>query len=108
MVIYLPMSATLPVMIGALIGWWYNRRAAKTRDAGRAQHLGVLVASGMIVGESLFGVLLAGLIVGLNNDAPLALVTGDFAPATMIGIASFGLLIVLLYGWMLRQGATAR
>jgi hypothetical protein len=26
----------------------------------------------------------------------------------MIGIASFVLLIVLLYGWMLRQGATAR
>jgi putative OPT family oligopeptide transporter len=106
--IYLPMSATLPVMIGAVIGWWYNKRAATLPDPARAQHLGVLVASGMIVGESLFGVLLAGLIVGLNDDAPLALVTGDFAPATMIGIASFVLLIVLLYGWMLRQGATAR
>jgi putative OPT family oligopeptide transporter len=106
--IYLPMSATLPVMIGAVIGWWYNRRAAATPGPERAQHLGVLVASGMIVGESLFGVLLAGLIVGLNNDAPLALVAGNFAPATMIGIASFVLLIVLLYGWMLRQGATAR
>src|SRR5258705_3324140 len=106
--IYLPMSATLPVMIGALIGWWYNRRAAQTPDPARAQHLGVLVASGMIVGESLFGVLLAGLIVGLNNDAPLALVAGNFAPATMVGIASFVLLIVLLYGWMLRQGAAAR
>jgi len=106
--IYLPMSATLPVMIGALIGWWYNKRAARASDPARAQHLGVLVASGMIVGESLFGVLLAGLIVGLNNDAPLALVAGNFAPATMIGIASFVLLIVLLYGWMLRQGAAAR
>jgi putative OPT family oligopeptide transporter len=106
--IYLPMSATLPVMIGAVIGWWYNRRTATLPDPARAQHLGVLVASGMIVGESLFGVLLAGLIVGLNNDAPLGLVTGDFAPATMIGIASFVLLIVLLYGWMLRQGAAAR
>jgi len=106
--IYLPMSATLPVMIGALIGWWYNRRAARTPDPERARHLGVLVASGMIVGESLFGVLLAGLIVGLNNDAPLALVAGNFAPATMVGIASFVLLIVLLYGWMLRQGAAAR
>jgi hypothetical protein len=106
--IYLPMSATLPVMIGAVIGWWYNKRAATLPDPARAQHLGVLVASGMIVGESLFGVLLAGLIVGLNNDAPLALVTEDFAPATMIGIASFVLLIVLLYGWMLRQGAAAR
>lgn len=106
--IYLPMSATLPVMIGALIGWWYNKRAATLPDPARARHLGVLVASGMIVGESLFGVLLAGLIVSLNNDAPLALVAGNFAPATMVGIASFVLLIVLLYGWMLRQGAAAR
>ena len=72
--IYLPMSATLPVMIGALIGWWYNRRTERSPDPARAQHLGVLVASGMIVGESLFGVLLAGLIVGLNSDAPLAIV----------------------------------
>jgi len=105
--IYLPMSATLPVMIGALIGWWYNRRTALSPDPARAQHLGVLVASGMIVGESLFGVLLAGLIVALNNDAPLALVAGDFAPANAVGVLFYVGLIVLLYGWMLRRGAAA-
>src|SRR6185312_6744232 len=103
--IYLPMSATLPVMIGALIGWRYNRYAVRTRDPARAQHLGVLVASGMIVGESLFGVLLAGLIVALNNDAPLAMVAANFAPANLIGVVSFLALIALLYGWMLRQAA---
>ena len=57
----------------------------------------------MIVGESLFGVLNAGLIVALSSDAPLALVPGDFAPATLIGAASFVALIVWLYGWMLRR-----
>ena len=102
--IYLPMSATLPVTIGALIGWWYNWRAAQGPDATRAQHLGVLVASGMIVGESLFSVLLAGLIVALNSDAPLAIVTGEFAPATFAGVAGFVAIIVLVYGWMLRRG----
>jgi putative OPT family oligopeptide transporter len=106
--IYLPMSATLPVMIGALIGWWYNRRTEGSPDPARAQHLGVLVASGMIVGESLFGVLLAGLIVGLNSDAPLAIVAGDFGPAAIIGIGSYIALIVMLYGWMLRKGALAQ
>jgi putative OPT family oligopeptide transporter len=106
--IYLPMSATLPVMIGALIGWRYNAAAARSPDPARAQHLGVLVASGMIVGESLFGVLLAGLIVALNNDAPLAVVAGNFAAANIIGIASFVALVALLYGWMLRRGAVAR
>jgi putative OPT family oligopeptide transporter len=106
--IYLPMSATLPVMIGSLIGWWYNKRVARGPDPARAEHLGVLVASGMIVGESLFGVLLAGLIVGLSNDAPLALVGGDFAPATLIGFLAFAGLIVVLYGWMLRRAGLAR
>jgi putative OPT family oligopeptide transporter len=106
--IYLPMSATLPVMIGALIGWWYNRRVAKGPGPQRAQHLGVLVASGMIVGESLFGVVLAGLIVGLNSDAPLALVAGDFAPADAVGTLAFIALIVFLYGWMLRGARLAR
>jgi putative OPT family oligopeptide transporter len=101
--IYLPMSATLPVMVGALIGWQYNRRVGSGPDPARAQHLGVLVASGMIVGESLFGVLLAGTIVGLNNDAPFALVGGDFALATTVGLLSFLALVVLLYGWMMRR-----
>jgi len=106
--IYLPMSATLPVMIGALIGWWYNRRVAKGPDPERARHLGVLVASGMIVGESLFGVLLAALIVGLNSDAPLALAAADFQPANVVGALAYIALIVLLYGWMLRRTAPVR
>lgn len=105
--IYLPMSATLPVMLGALIGWWFNRRAERTADPGRTQHLGVLVASGMIVGESLFGVLLAGLIVALGTDAPLALIGPDFAGAEPIGFAAFAALIGLLYGWMLRRGTAS-
>jgi putative OPT family oligopeptide transporter len=104
--IYLPMAATLPVMIGALIGWWYNRRVAKGPDPERARHLGVLVASGMIVGESLFGVLLAALIVGLNSDAPLALAAADFQPANVVGALAYVSLIILLYGWMLRRTAS--
>ena len=106
--IYLPMSATLAVMIGALIGWWYNNRVAHVRDAKRMQHLGVLVASGMIVGESLFGVLIAGLIVTLGTDAPLGLVGADFAGGNIIGFLAFAALILFLYGWMLRRGVAAQ
>ena len=101
--IYLPMSATLPVVIGAVIGHWYDRRAARTKNPAHAKRLGVLVASGMIVGESLFGVLLAGLIVALSTDAPLGLVPADFAPANLLGLAAFTLLIAVLYGWMMRR-----
>ena len=67
----------LPVVIGAVIGHWYDGRVARRKDLEYRKRLGVLVASGMIVGESLFGVLLAGLIV---IHVPLALVPDDFAP----------------------------
>ncbi len=102
--IYLPMSATFGVIVGAIISHWYNGRVKNSRSADRLERLGVLVASGMIVGESLFGVLNSGLIVATRNEAPLALVPADFAPANLIGIAAFVGAIVWLYGWMLGKG----
>jgi putative OPT family oligopeptide transporter len=101
--IYLPMSATFAVVVGAVISHWYNARVKGSRSAARLERLGVLVASGLIVGESLFGVLTSGLIVATRNEAPLALVAGDFGPATAIGVAAFVGLIVLLYRWMLSR-----
>ena len=100
--IYLPMEATLPVVVGAIIGWVYNRSARSER----AERLGVLVASGMIVGESLFGVLNAGLIVAFSKDAPLAVVGHSF-PATAMAVIGFAGLIVLLYGWLLKRARAA-
>ena len=105
--IYLPMSATFAVVVGAVVGHWYNGRAARTRAPERAERLGVLVASGMIVGESLFGVLNAGLIVAMSNDAPIALVAADFAPANILGVVAFVGLIAGIYRWMLNRAAAA-
>jgi putative OPT family oligopeptide transporter len=101
--IYLPMSATLATSLGAFIGHWYNERAKRAKDPAHAERMGVLVASGMIVGESLFGVVLAGLIVGLSKDAPLAIVPDSFAPAPLIGVITFVGFIVALYGWLLAR-----
>ena len=105
--IYLPMSATLPVVIGAVIGHWYDRRALRHANPEHAKRLGVLVASGMIVGESLFGVLIAGLIVAFSTDAPLALVPADFALANRVGVFAFVALIAVLYSWMIRRSSKA-
>ncbi|HEX6059500.1 MAG TPA: oligopeptide transporter, OPT family [Gemmatimonadaceae bacterium] len=101
--IYLPMSATFAVIVGAVLSHWYDGRVRTTRDPERAKRLGTLVASGLIVGESLWGVLNAGLIVGLGNDAPIALLPGDFAPAPWLGVLGFAGAVVWLYGWMLRR-----
>lgn len=104
--IYLPMSATFAVVLGAVTGYWYNRRTRQSPAPERAERLGTLVASGLIVGESLFGVLNAGLIVAFSNEAPLALVAASFAPAKVLGLLAFAALVVWLYGWMLRKVET--
>jgi putative OPT family oligopeptide transporter len=96
--IYLPASTTAPVVVGAVLGWWYNRWAATRSQADRARQLGILVASGMIVGESLFGVLLAALIVFSGNATPLGLVGDSFAPIGMVaGVVVFALVLVGLF-----------
>ena len=101
--IYLPMSATFAVVVGAVLSYWYGRRIQSSPNPERADRLGTLVASGLIVGESLWGVINAGLIVGLSNDAPIGLVADDFALGPWLGGLLFIGTIVLLYGWMLQR-----
>jgi putative OPT family oligopeptide transporter len=105
--IYLPMSATFAVIVGSIVGHWYNERVKGRPEADRLERVGVLVASGLIVGESLFGVLNSGLIVATNKEAPLALVPADFVAGRGLGVLAFVALIVLLYRWMLGRGRAA-
>ena len=106
--IYLPMSATFAVVVGAILSHWYDGRARTMPNPGRSERLGTLVASGLIVGESLWGVINAGLIVAFTKDAPIALVPENFAPAPWLGILGFIAVVVWLYGWMLRRSRIAR
>jgi putative OPT family oligopeptide transporter len=101
--IYLPMSATFAVVVGAVISHWYDGKVKNSRNPARAERLGTLVASGLIVGESLWGVLNAGLIVSLNSDAPIGLVPDTFALAPALGVIGFAGSIVWLYRWMLAR-----
>ena len=101
--IYLPMSTTLMIVVGAVVGWTYERRADRTANPGRTKQLGVLLASGMIVGESLLGVILAAVVVFSGKDAPLAIVGAGFANAAVwIGGIAFIASMVALYSWVNR------
>ena len=106
--IYLPMSATFAVVVGAVLSYWYDRRTRHSKNPERAERLGTLVASGLIVGESLWGVLNAGLIVGLSSEAPIGIVPEDFVLGPWLGPILFVATIALLYGWMLRRASEAR
>jgi putative OPT family oligopeptide transporter len=90
--IYLPPTVGVTLALGAIMGWAIDRRLARRPDAEQARRRGVLLASGLIVGESLVGVAMAAIIGGTGRPEPLALVGEGFAPvAAWAGLAVFGL-----------------
>jgi len=98
--IYLPASTTAGAVIGAIVGYAYNRWVAGKPFGDVARRLGVLVASGFIVGESLAGVLLAGVIVATGSQTPFAIVGDSFATASnWLGALAFIAFVCATYRW---------
>jgi len=114
---YIPPGTISIVIIGAVAGHLYERhadlRAANPGQAALVRRLGVILASGLIVGESLVNVVLAGLTAAAktgflavrDSDWPLALVGSAFAPWGMVlaVLVIFGA-VLWLYRWAARMG----
>ena len=104
--IYLPMGMTLLIPVGAAIGWAYDRWSDRQSNPEFAKRMGVLTATGLVVGESLFGVLFAGVVGATRNDTPFRIVGDGFAGVAMIAApVVFIALIVQLYRYT-RRAAT--
>ncbi len=92
------MGATLPVVIGSVAGHLYDKWADRTARPEFAKRLGVLTATGMSVGERLFGVIYAGIVVASGKGNPFDLVGDGFETAALIaGVVIFLGLVALLY-----------
>jgi uncharacterized oligopeptide transporter (OPT) family protein len=103
---YLPAAVTTMLVVGAICGWFYDKAIKTTRFADVGRRMGVLLASGLIVGESLFLVMTAGVIVSTGNDAPFAMLPeGSTWPAMPAGIVAFAVLTLMLYGWVRGRSA---
>jgi putative OPT family oligopeptide transporter len=104
---YLPMSLTLLIPIGALLGRIYDRWAERQGDNVEfKKRLGVLMATGLIVGESMFGVVFAGIVAASGSDSPLAVVGDGFETASIvIGVVLFVAAVLALYQWIRRAAA---
>ena len=98
--IYLPPSVNMPIFIGAFLFWWIQRQVKKSTHADKEQRLkqveqrGTLIAAGLIVGESLMGVVIAFIIVSSTSqggsDAPLAIQLSNWDHmANVLGLAVF-------------------
>ena len=101
--IYLPMSTTILVIVGAIGGAFFDARADRRPNGAALKQLSILVASGLIVGEGLMGVILAGVVVASGKSAPIALVGDTFLPTSeWLGVGVLALLILALYAMIFR------
>jgi putative OPT family oligopeptide transporter len=104
--IYLPSAVTSPVVVGAIAGYFFEKAMRNKKHGEAASRLGVLVMSGFIVGESLFNVALAGLIVLTNKGEPLAIANSMSEATTMlIALAVAGAVVVGLYRWSAKSAS---
>ena len=102
--IYLPPTLEVPLIVGSFISYFVGRylvARAKMRagelaeyDIEQSNRRGVLFASGLIVGESLIGVIIAVIIVLSvttgGGESPLELVGPDFErTAQWLGLLAF-------------------
>lgn len=99
--IYLPPSINTPVIIGAFLAWFitrhianYAKRTGNKAVVAKAERFGTLFSAGLIVGESLMGVVLAFVIAASvssgGSEAPLALNLENWeGTAEVLGLAIF-------------------
>lgn len=95
---YLPLQTTFAIFVGGAIRWVVNRRAAARNynDAQRTrvENTGVLVASGLIAGEALMGLLIAAVVFFRGSFWQLAW-TPPGLLAVLVGLVIAGYLILV-------------
>jgi putative OPT family oligopeptide transporter len=68
--VYLPVSTMATVFAGGILRWALDRRTASEEEAIQRRERGVLFASGLVGGEGILGVLVAGVVFWLSMRAP--------------------------------------
>lgn len=94
---YLPFSSTAAIFVGGIIKWLIDRQVGRKQfsDAQKtkAENTGVLLASGLIAGESLMAVILAFVVLGLNvSGSSFSLTNLSPGSTAWLGLVIFGLL----------------
>ncbi len=100
--IYLPLGLSVPIFIGGILAWLVKRRSTELDEEQwtRREGLGLLVASGLITGEALMGVLVA-LLAGAGVALPLMTGVGV---APTLGLLGLGAVIIYQYRAPLAAG----
>ncbi len=94
--LYLPFELDSSIFVGGVVAWLLERGFSKINDASKiekASNAGLLIASGLITGEALMGILIALFAtMGLNmavSDEPIG--------GSILGLVLLGGILVYLY-----------
>ena len=99
--IYLPPAITLPLFIGSFISYCVYRSLQDHSLKPATERRGTLFASGLIVGDSIFGILLAVIITITGSQTPLNLASVSFQPiAKILGILVFLAIVYYFYSYV--------
>ena len=92
---YLPLGTTFAIFVGGVIRWitdkLRDRRDFNDAQKARVDNAGVLTASGMIAGEALCGLVIAGL-VGSDHDVTLF----KWTPPFLLALAALAILAIVM------------
>ncbi|HEV3277536.1 MAG TPA: oligopeptide transporter, OPT family [Terriglobia bacterium] len=92
---YLPLGTTFAIFCGGVIRWvtdkLRDRRGLNEAQKARVDNAGVLTASGLIAGEALCGLVIAGL-VGSGHDVTLV----KWAPPFLAALVALAVLITVM------------
>jgi putative OPT family oligopeptide transporter len=102
--IYLPLEADLLIPVGAVLGWFYNRWAMQSKSPAFAERMGVLMATGLIVGESLMGVVYAAAVAGAEkagsaDSANVLALIEPYSSVMIVSLVVFAGALAALYFW---------
>ncbi|PYD72276.1 OPT family oligopeptide transporter [Novacetimonas hansenii] len=100
--IYLPAAVTVTLAIGALVSWVCARRGANAHSS----QIGTMLASGLIVGESLMGVTLSAVAGFAGRDSALSIMPAGI-PAVVPDIAG-AMVFAAMCVWFARYVLRAR
>jgi putative OPT family oligopeptide transporter len=92
---YLPLGTTFAIFVGGIIRWitdtLRDRRGYNDAQKARVENAGVLTASGLIAGEALCGLVIAGL-VGSGKDVTLF----KWTPPFLAALAALAVLVIVM------------
>ena len=97
---YLPMELNSPLLIGAITAWLVRRSTSNEHESKARNDKGILIASGLIAGAAILGVLKSFMILwapGVLKAVDVSQAMGSGATANWIGLLAFLALCLFIY-----------